>query len=81
MGLISMYVLQIHITSSTIETIGVGAFNGLYTIGCLILAGNRISNISGHAFSGILNIGEIIIEHNHIRHLETEALLNNADAS
>lgn len=72
------HVREIHITSNDIETIGVGAFNGLYTIGCLILDGNKIGNISGHAFSSILNIGEIVIEHNYIRHLETEALLSQA---
>lgn len=72
------HVREIHITKNYIESIGIGAFNGLYTIGCLILNDNKIGNISAYAFSTIINIGEIVIEQNKIRHLETEALLSEA---
>ncbi|VDO78417.1 unnamed protein product [Onchocerca flexuosa] len=72
------HVREIHITSNDIEIIDTGAFNGLYTIGCLTMSDNKIGNISAHAFSTIINIGEIIIERNDIRYLATESLISEA---
>jgi hypothetical protein len=64
---------ELHIILCKIKTIELGAFNGLAMLTSLIMAANRLSEITSHTFEELRSLKYLDLHVNRIGHLEVDA--------